>query len=150
MLCLRMNGFNRPVHLRVRPSRWLPRVLALAHGVTLVVMSCAYPPALGRSALLVAVATHGLWQWYRCMRHRPDAIGCLELGLRQAWRVTLVDGRIFEARLLRAAVVSPLLTALTLRLADGVCREVLLLPDMVEADAFRRLRVRLLHESDVE
>lgn len=147
MLCLRMNGFHGPVHLLIRPSTWLPRALMLAHGVTLIMLWFAYPHALSRSVLLAAVAAHGCWQLHGCMRPRPDQITHLELGRRQAWRVTFFDGRIFEARLLRAVVVSPLLTALTLRLADGARREVLLLPDMVEADAFRRLRVRLLHES---
>jgi len=141
MLIGRMNGFHGPVILDLMPSAWLPRARLALHVVVFCTMALAYPSSWPRNLLLLAIAGHGLWK-----PRAADArdIARLELGARQRWRVVFCDGRGLDARLLRAPWVSPLLTTFTLACADGVERQVVLLPDMVEAQAFRRLRVRLL------
>ena len=144
MLSVRMNGFQGPVHLDLQPSLWLPRGAVAVHFVVLATLWLAYPPSAPRNLLLGAVVLHGLWLAVRLLRVSPRlAVVRLELSARLTWRVVFRDGRSVEAQLRRAALVSPLVTTLSLQCADGARCEVLLLPDTVDADAFRRLRVRL-------
>jgi hypothetical protein len=144
MLLARMNGFHGPVFLELRPSAWLPRGIVAVHVVVLATLWLAYPPSLPRNLLCAAITLHGLWLVMRLLWVPPRlAVARLELSTRLTWRVVFRDGRDVEARLQRAALVSPLITTLSLHCADGARCEVLLLPDTVNADAFRRLRVRL-------
>ena len=144
MLSARMNGFQGPVHLDLRPSVWLLRGLVAVHVVVLATLWLAYPPSALRNLLLGAIVLHGVGLVVRQLRVSPQrAVARLELSARLTWRVVFRDGRRVEARLRRAALVSPLVTTLSLQCADGERCEVLLLPDSVDADAFRRLRVRL-------
>jgi hypothetical protein len=140
MLIGRMNGFQGLVIVDLTPSAWLPRALLTLHVSVMVALLLGYPTSWPRNLLLAAIALHGLWS---ARAARTLDIARLELSARQTWRVVFCDGRGLDARLLRAPWVSPLLTALTLACADGVERQVVMLPDMVDADAFRRLRVRL-------
>ena len=140
MLLPRMNGFQGPLSLDLKPSAWLPRALLALHVAVLCLLLLAYPPSWPRNLLLTAIAAHTLWSLRAT--HRAD-ITRLELDARQHWRVVFCDGRSLDARLLRAPWVSPLFTVLSLACADGVEHQLVLLPDMVEAESFRRLRVRL-------
>ena len=140
MLMHRMNGFQGPVIVTLKPSLWLPRAVVALHGSALCMLLLAYPPSWPRLVLLVAIAVSALWSLRAA--HTAD-IARLELSPRDTWHIVFCDGRRLDARLLRAPWVSPLFTTLSLACADGVERQILLLPDMVEADAFRRLRVRL-------
>lgn len=126
--------------LTLKPSRWLPRAVLALHVGALCMLLLAYPASWPRHLLLVAIAASALWSLR--VAHTAD-IARLELSPRETWHVVFRDGRGLDARLLRAAWVSPMFTTLSLACADGVERQILLLPDMVEADAFRRLRVRL-------
>ncbi len=135
-----MNGFHGPVILELVPSAWLPRALLALHVVVLSLLLLAYPSSWPRNLLVMAVAIHTCWSLRAA---QLTDITRLEFGVRQPWRVVLRDGRGLDARLLRAPWVSPRFTVITLACADGVARQVVLLPDMVESDAFRRLRVRL-------
>ena len=149
MLAARMNGFQGAVHLDLQPSVWLPRVIVAVHFLVLVTVWFAYPPSAPRNLLLSAVVLHGLGLVVRLLRVSPRrTVARLELDARGSWRVVFRDGRSVDASLRRAALVSPLATTLSLLCADGARCEVLLLPDTVDADAFRRLRVRLLRRDD--
>lgn len=144
MLAHRMNGFHGPVFLDLQPSRWLPRGMVLVHLVVLVAVARAYPPSLPQQVLLAAIALHGLWSVVILRRVRPaKVIARLELSARHTWRVVFGDGRSVAAELQAAALVSPLMTTLSLCCVDGRRCEVLILPDQVDADAYRRLRVRV-------
>lgn len=144
MLAATMNGFHGPVYLDLRPSVWLPRGIVAVHWVVLATVWLAYPPSGPRNLLLGAVTLHGLWLVTRLLRLAPRrVVARLELSARHTWRVVFRDGRSVEARLRHAALVSPLVTTLSLQCADGARCDVLLLPDTADADALRRLRVRL-------
>lgn len=136
-----MNGFHGPVHLELQPSAWLPRAVLALHGATCAALLLAYPWSWPRTVLLCAVLIHAHWSVRAARRVEVTRI---ELGARDSWRLVLCDGRCLEARLLRAPWVSSWLTAFTLACKDGKQRHIVLLPDMVDGDALRRLRVRLL------
>lgn len=144
MLLTTMSGFQGPVHLDLQPSIWLPRAIVAVHLLVLATLWLAYPPSTPRNLLLGAIVLHGLALVVRVVRVSPaQAVARLELSARLTWRVVFGDGRRVDAQLRRAVLVSPLITTLSLRCADGARCDVLLLPDTVDADAFRRLRVRL-------
>ena len=140
MLFGRMNRFQGPVQISLLPSRWLQRVLLTLHVLVGCTLLLAYPMSGMRNFLLLAVAAHLPWSLRAARR---VAITGLELDAAQRWHVLFCDGRSLVARLTAAAWVSPYLTTLDFVCADGSKRQVLLLPDMLDADAFRRLRVRL-------
>ncbi len=135
-----MNGFQGPVIVTLKPSLWLPRAVVALHASAFCMLLLVYPPSWPRHLLLVAIAADTLWSLRASLR--IDIVR-LELSPRERWHVVFCDGRALDARLLSAPWVSPLFTTLTLACADGIERQILLLPDMVEPDAFRRLRVRL-------
>ena len=72
-----------------------------------------------------------------------DAITAIELDDDDAV-VHRHDGRSEHARLLASTYVSPYLTVLNLRIAGNIfAQHVIVVPDNVEPDAFRRLRLWL-------
>ena len=72
-----------------------------------------------------------------------DAITAIELDDDDAV-VYRHDGRSEHARLLASTYVSPYLTVLNLRIAGNIfAQHVIVVPDNVEPDAFRRLRLWL-------
>ena len=80
------------------------------------------------------------------MRCGADARPASRCGWRRTGSsaVTLADGRILAGHVRSSSYVSARLTTIVWR-ADGErrLRSILILPDMVSADAFRRLRVML-------
>ena len=145
MLAHRMSGFHGPVYLALRPSALCARVLVAAHVLALAAVLVCYPTSLARTLLLLAITLNGAISLHQLLRPRADAVVAVLLGTYDAWQVSLADGRVLSARLARPPYVSVYLTALSLRVADGRVRHVLILPDNANADAFRRLRVRLRH-----
>ena len=137
-----LSGFLRPIRLTIGRSRRLLWALAFIHcGAAGAALFVALPWWL-RVSLLAVV----LWSGWRAhSRHlRGDGVAVRELLLRGdgVFEVTTATG-IEEASLISADLVEPWLTVLVLRRVSGRKVSVVLLPDNVEADAFRRLRVRL-------
>ena len=143
MLVDAMSSYHGTVCVEVRASRCLPRVLACAHGASMLLVACGWPAGVASSALLGAIALHGVLL-QRALARRGEDVRRVELDPRGRWRLGVADGRVLHAELRAAPLVLPWLTALSFGCADARRRELLLLPDMVDADAFRRLRVHLL------
>jgi len=134
-------------------SRRLLLVVLLLHGLTLPVV-LMLPVAWPWRTLLVAALLVGLagslggavghrWSWVpRQAVWHPEG----------HWTLTLGDGREVPARLLTTTFVSPALVVLNFRLAElavslpGSTRSLVLLPDNLDPDLHRRLRVQLRQE----
>ena len=137
-----LSGFSRPVHLAVRRSRRLAVLLVVMHAGALgAALAVALPWWL--RLVLTALVLVSAW---RALRHY--VIGT-EAPVRDLlWRtdggfeVTTPRG-IEEAVLRGVEVVEPWLTVFRLRTRSGRNVPIVLLPDAVEAEPFRRLRVRL-------
>ncbi len=138
------SAFLRPVRLRIGSSRSLAATAAAAHAGAAAIALLMPLPLWGRSALLGLL----LWSAWRVwsVHLGPGGRRISEVLLRSddVFEVTTAAG-IAEAQLLGAELVAPWLTVLRLRLGGGACVSLVLLPDNVEAQAFRRLRVRLRH-----
>jgi toxin CptA len=133
------------VRIAVRPSRVLTGVLGFAHAVALAIALIVALPLWAKLLLGAAIAASCGWSIYRsALLLHGDAIVELEVGeggdasLRtrdDAWRKGQVQG---------TSLVLAWLTVLNVR-PDGErrVRHVAILPDNVDADAFRTLRVLL-------
>lgn len=119
--------------------------LALSHGAALAVL-----PFCGLSPLPVAALALGVALSWLCTRRRdvlrrdPDSIVSLVWEEGNRWRLTLHGGDETGAVLRPFVFLQPWLVILHFRCDDGRAARLVLLPDMLDADSFRRLRVRLL------
>ncbi len=137
-----MNAYQGTVCLSLGRSRHLPRVLLALHGASMALVVAYWPFTLASAVWLALVGAHGAWQSRR-LRDAARWARQVDIDARGAWRLTYGDGRRLDLQLVRAPLVLPWLVALEFRAADGRRHDLLLLPDMLDADAFRRLRVRL-------
>lgn len=137
-----MNAYQGTVCFALGRSRCLPRALLALHVASMALVALYWPFTLASAAWLTLVGAHGAWQWRR-LRRAAQPVRRIDIDARGAWRLTCGDGRGLDLRLTHAPLVLPWLVALEFRAADGRRHDLLLLPDMLDADAFRRLRVRL-------
>ena len=133
------------MRITIGPSRILAGTLTVAHAVGLAVVLIVTLPVWAKLLLGAAIAASCAWSIYSSALLRAKrAIVELEVG--EGASVSYrVRGDIWRAaRLLDSSFVSPRLTVLNLRPEGGrLTRHLTLLPDNVDADAFRRLRVLL-------
>jgi len=140
-------GENRelpPLRIRPRPSRILAIFLLATHGVALSVAGVLPLDWYWRIGLAILVFTS-----------LGNVIGTRVLFLipwagREAiwepdgtWTLTLVSGQQIEVRLLPSTFVTPGLSVLNPRCGRWRSRAMVLLPDSLDPDLLRRLRVRL-------
>ncbi len=133
------------LRLEIGRSRWLAGLLAAGHlTVFALLLTLALPPwAIALAALMLgASAAHAtfLHAWQRL----PRAITGLEIADDCGLMLRDAGGVWREAALLPSSFVTPYLTILNFRHPDERrARSVLLLPDNIRPDPFRRLRVLL-------
>lgn len=131
--------------LRLRPSRALTWLFAGGHALGAAALWLTPFAAVWSLAGSLALAAHLVWI-LRKHTWRNAAGSVVELELRQNCSVSLLTsaGRWVDYQVSRATFVSPLLTVLDLRAEAGHRRcSVLIAPDSLDADSFRRLRVWL-------
>lgn len=124
-------------------------------GVATLGVALTLPLAAWQHALcILAIAAWTLRAWRtQALRRARSACMALRLAPNRLVAVTLRDGRVLAGHVRNSSYVSARLTTVVWR-ADGErwSRTILILPDMVSADAFRRLRVMLRYarSGDVE
>ena len=135
--------FAVPLHLRLRPSWRLAGALLIMHtGAAICLLTTALSGWMTWLAML-AIACHLL---YALGQHafRCTSTAITEFTVADTTQIKLMtgSGQPIEAVLL-GGYSHPLLKVLRLRLGPWHRRALVLLPDMVEADRLRELRVRL-------
>jgi toxin CptA len=133
------------LRLRLRPSRQLAWLLLAGHAAA-VVLSWLAPVAwwvsLGLS--LAVVTSLGFTVRNQALRSSAGALTALELRPDGSATVEDRQGRRSEVRILGSSFVSPVLTILNLAVAGlRVRRALVVAPDALAAEEFRRLRVWL-------
>jgi len=97
--------------------------------------------------VLVSVAS-GIHSWHHLISQQPgDAVDLLILDEAGDWYLRDRAGRLRQAQLLASSFVSPALIILSFSLREGGQRRLVMLPDSVDPDLLRRLRVRLLDQA---
>lgn len=118
--------------------------LLLVHLTALLVM-----PMLNLSVwlILIFVAALGINLYHGWRRHvwhtHPQAIQSVTWQGTDELTVTLHSGRTLPATLVQRALLLPWLVIFHFRVAGQPDRSLLITPDMLPEDTFRRLRVRL-------
>ena len=138
-----MNQFEQPIYLPVAPSRHLLYWSLVAHAALAAIvcpLADDVPVAAGVALLLLG---HAAWWWRTRGQAHAEGIVALLLTSDGNWRVTLRDGRVLVAHLAARPLVSVSLTAVSLRVEQLGLRHLLITPDAVPTDPYRRLRVRL-------
>lgn len=133
------------LRISIKPSRRLALVLCAAHAAvagTSLVLGLPMPVKI---ALVLLIGTSwGICLYGPALLRSNDSVIGLELKDDGAVSFQTRSGEWREGRLLGSSFVSPYLTILNLRSEDRfLARHVVIVPDSVDAEEFRRLRVRL-------
>ncbi|MDH5536325.1 MAG: hypothetical protein OEZ08_12260 [Betaproteobacteria bacterium] len=134
-----------PFIIALRPSRRLAWLLGLAHLAAAGAVWVLELPLWLAIPLVLSLAVHGVTQVARAALLRGvNSVMAVEAGRASGVPFRDRDGAWHEGSLLGSSYVSPVLTILNLRLAaTRGLRHVVILPDAVDPDEFRRLRVWL-------
>lgn len=130
-------------HFQFRPSPYLAAALGLGHGAVLAALPLLALPAWAVAALSLAICSSLAYHWLRDAWLRlPDS--CTEASFGDEALLTLRSGKQLRGRLADDALVTPYLTVLTITLDDPRgARSLVVLPDSLDAEAFRQLRLGL-------
>lgn len=131
-------AYASPLVLKPRRSRYLFIYLFCVHALALAVLAAPLNlPLVLRFGIAGVVIISFIWQISRLPPH------CLVWEADGDWQLLFADGNEYRGQLHRDSYVSTLLVALRFRLEQGGYRSVVILPDMLDPQSFRRLRVRL-------
>ena len=145
---LRLNGaMHKPPAVRVSlgPSRraCLSVTIVAAATVSILVMLPIHPLVIVAGVVVLACWA-GNRIWVLGLRRAPRAIRELRVESDRTVVATLVSGEVLKGHVQDASYVGAIVTTLTWRSKGALCaRSVLILPDMLPAEDFRRLRVLL-------
>jgi hypothetical protein len=143
----------RPVDISLGPSRRACLSVAMLAAATVSVLVVLPIHPLATVAAVVALAA---WTanriWVIGMRRGPRAVRALRIDGNRKVVATLMSGEVLTGQVQEASYVGAIVTTLTWRSKGALCaRSVLILPDMLPAEDFRRLRVLLRYgKSDDE
>lgn len=136
--------YARPLRLELRPSRFLTLFVSSGHVLALFAAWAAAVPDALRLVLTIAVLVSGWRQLWRAYGGRTEDPSRIIWGPDGAWSL-YGDGRWQSARLVRTVYEHPFLVVLPLRTDDGRIHRIVIAPDAVDVDSYRRLRVRIRH-----
>lgn len=129
---------------KLQPSRYLAAVLVVVHGSALAVLFPLTLPVWAKTALAIVILFSLAYHLRRdALLSSRIAVMALLLEEEQAV-LTLRRGDQLAGQILRNTLVTPFITVLNV-LPQGahLARSVVILPDSLDAETFRQLRVRL-------
>lgn len=133
-----------PLHIEPRGSRQLALALLLLHGAAMVAIVNLVIPAWGLAALAGSVIVSLYYTINTHVLGRGESSVCAMVWDADGdWTVTFCSGDQRAARLLPGSYVHPRLMVLNFVLESRGRRSVVLLPDSLDRNTFRRLLVRL-------
>lgn len=134
--------FVAPVRIPINSSRWLLAGITLAHSGAFCILWQLTLPYWVKIVLLPLIASSLAVSCYRHLYISADSLKELLLTSEDEWLLTTRNGKTYEGRLLHGHYVHPGLVVLPF--ATGNRRlTVVITPEMIDEDVFRRLRVRL-------
>ena len=139
------HAYAAPLALEIAPSIPLTLALTGAHGGAVAVLAMLPVPEGLIAVLTILVVAHAV---YAIRRHAllRDASSVVRVlwDAQDQWTLTRRDGTTFSARLLPGSYLHPLLTVLNFKVANWRRTSVVMVPQRVDAEGFRQLRVRLM------
>ncbi|HAJ92249.1 MAG TPA: hypothetical protein DCO71_06495 [Gammaproteobacteria bacterium] len=140
-----MSGkYATPLHLDIGPSRLLGGWVILVHGMPLLM----WPVLQSGSWLVLAVFSALLFSLVRSWRlqvsrHHPDAVCSMVWRAEKDCLLGLHSGEQAKVSMRPRAFILPWLVILHFNSRQRRMRHLVLLPDMLDREVFRKLRVRL-------
>ena len=138
------------MNITLRPSRILTAILVLAHGAAIAMVVLAGMPLwldLIAIAVLVASLVYDLRK--TALLQAPDAVIGLEITSDDKFSIQTRRGEWIESEVLGSTYVTSFLTILNLKVIDsGRTTRAVILPDSLNAEDFRKLRVWLRWKRD--
>ena len=137
-------AYASPLVLEPGVSRYLILYLIVIHTLALAVVAAPLniPVAL-RLAIAVAIVISFIGHWRRTRENDPARIHRLVWEADDDWTLWCNDSTELVGQLRPDSYESIWLVILRLQLQQGGRRTLVLLPDMLDRQSFRRLRVRL-------
>ena len=131
--------------IKLSPSLWLAGTLTAMHGMALtLIWLLPFDLWLKITAVLLLLASLIYHVRRDAMRTSRNAILALQFSPECRCSAQIGSGDWFDAQLLPTSFVSPYLTILNLRFDHArLVKHVVILPDAIDAEQFRRLRVLL-------
>ena len=129
------------------PSRILRVWLILVHVVAITILPFISLPVWPRLIILLLI----LFSLWRAIRMHitlgyPDSVCAVQWREARSCQLRLSSGRDIEARLMPQVFMLPWLVIMHFKSDRRRLHHLVLLPDMLEPEVFRRLRVRLMIE----
>ncbi len=137
------SAFELPLRIRISPSNYLAVGLLIAHtGAILLLWFVSI--ALWVKILLIMIAISSLYYsfYFYIWQKSPGSLIEIILNDKEEWLLIRNDGQVVAVTLRQGVFVHPLLIVLPFRYGFRFT-SVILTPDKNNADALRRLRVRL-------
>lgn len=144
------NPFELPLVIPVRPSPWFIFLFYMAHLGAIPVLIASKVPLPFQILItgsLLASMYHG--HNFYIKRNHPASLVQVVLNQTGEWLLNFANGRTMPAVLKPFAFVHPLLVVLSFKGEAGTSH-IILTPDTVDPDTFRRLRVRLRFKNSAE
>ncbi len=138
-------AFAHPFRIDLGPSRRLLLFFVVAYtGACLCVVGAALPLLVVWATIVTAAVDFARVAVVHARRRHRRSVASLVWATPEEWRVIRRGGQEQAARLYRGSYVSPLLVVLLLGPPQALGRwPVIIVPDMLDPDTFRRLRVLL-------
>jgi len=143
----------QPLDMKFRPSRRLAALLAAAHGLALAALWLGEVPMWLHLTLAPAVAASlcfALWQtgWIAGGRfpQRVRIVPARTHGAADSIELYFADGKTQQGNIIAGSFVAPYLTVVRFRITRSkftLAKSLVVLPDSLDHEAFRELRVRL-------
>lgn len=138
-----MSGFEGPLVLRPTITTSQRVASALLHGLCLALVVAAYAPVWQTMLLLLVMGVLAL-DLQRLLQAAPARyVTAVILDAEDRWQLLTADGATHAVSLAPRVFCTPWLITLSLRRADGRLQHLVLTSNAVDAQAHRRLRVRL-------
>ena len=142
------NVFDRPLHIELQPSRILLIGAGALYLLTAFFWLHISLPGRYVAVLYAGLLAHFIYLYFLHIVNRlPVAITTLGWDRQRGWWLQYVNGRRSEVSLCLPVFVSRRLVAIRFRTGRLRCRSVIVVADRLDAEAFRRLRLRLIQSS---
>ena len=134
--------YATPLLLEPGPSHSLRAWLVVIHVVAILLLPSLSLPA-GAGLILLLLILFSLWH---TIRRHSDSVSAVLWSEARSCRLSLASGQDIEARLMPQVFILPWLVIMRFKSDRKRLHQLVLLPDMLEPEVFRRLRVRLMIE----
>ena len=132
----------KPIQLNFKPSYILTMLLILASVgacCMLIIVDLSWPLSMLIGCAVIGLASYSVLE--KGLLLLPWSYVALSINIKNEWRLIRKDGRHIEIIVSEDSVVTPYLTIVNFEYFWS--RSLVILPDAVDAESYRQLRVRL-------